>query len=99
MNDREAMPHVVPSEAERKKARKALEDCEQVGRPLTADEARIIGWTLRCLESEWGSADESLILAGYEDTDLDPSLWMHPDYKPLYPRINQMNVERVSVDE
>lgn len=33
-------------------ARKALSDCEQVGRPLTADEARIIGWFIRFLEEQ-----------------------------------------------
>ena len=31
-------------------ARKALADCEMVGRPLTADEARVIGLTLRRME-------------------------------------------------
>lgn len=38
------------SEPERNNARLALNECEMDGRPLTSDEARILGWTLKHYE-------------------------------------------------
>lgn len=58
-----------------------------------AQALREAAWRISSLESEWGSADEALIAAGKEASDLPKELWMLPDHDPLYPRINQLNIE------
>lgn len=45
-NDAKAALSEMPSVVEQQAALKALSDCEMVGRPLTGDEARIIGWMM-----------------------------------------------------